>query len=104
MRVREWLIRSADVRGQVGRAGFLSRPAVPSRARASSQCRGAGCVVEELSVDGVGDPSLEASQRFEVGLSCGALTPVVGPALGVEADLAECGHVQHVVDLAVAGA
>jgi hypothetical protein len=29
----KWLIRSVDVRGQVDRAGFLRRPAVPSRAR-----------------------------------------------------------------------
>src|SRR5680860_290890 len=29
----KWLIRSVDVRGQVDRAGFLSRPVLPSRAR-----------------------------------------------------------------------
>jgi hypothetical protein len=29
----KWLIRSVDVRGQVDRAGFLSRPEVPSRGR-----------------------------------------------------------------------
>jgi len=60
------------------------------------------CVVLELAVDGVGDPAFEAAQCFEVGLPRGPLSPVVGPPVGVEADLAERGHAQHVVDLAVA--
>ena len=81
MRVRGWLIRSADSRVQVGLAGFLSRPALPSRARARRRCRGTGCVLQELPVHGVGDPSFEASQRFKVGLADGALAAVGGPAL-----------------------
>ncbi|MEP7018874.1 MAG: hypothetical protein ABI899_12750, partial [Actinomycetota bacterium] len=67
----KWLIRSADERDQVGRAGFLSRPAVPSRTRFNGRRRvclgGLLGVGEELAVEGVGDPPLEAAQRFEVG-------------------------------------
>jgi hypothetical protein len=48
MRVREWLIRSVDERGQVDRAGYLRRPAVPSRIRSSADGFG-----DELLVDGV---------------------------------------------------
>ena len=57
---------------------------MPSRARADSpvhvdELRLYG-VGEELAVDGVGDPALEASQRFELCLACGELASVVGPA------------------------
>jgi hypothetical protein len=60
-------------------------------------------VGEELAVEGVGDPALEAAQRFELGLAGRLLAPVVGPAVGVEADLADCGDVDHVVHPAVPG-
>jgi len=53
-------------------------------------------VGEELAVDGVGDPPLEAAQRFEAGLAGRELAPVVGPAFGVEADLADRGDVNNV--------
>ena len=32
---REWLVRSVDEQGEVDRAGFLSRPARPSRTHAN---------------------------------------------------------------------
>jgi hypothetical protein len=60
-------------------------------------------VGEELAVEGVGDPALEAAQRFELGLAGGLLAPVEGPAVGVEADLADCGDVDHVVHASVPG-
>ena len=41
--------------------------------------------------------------RFELGLAGGELAPVVGPALGVEADLADRGDVDHVVHPPVPG-
>ena len=46
-RVREVADPKCRRAGQVDRAGFLSRPAVPSRARANCSC----CVGDELSVD-----------------------------------------------------
>ena len=60
VRVREWLIRSVDVRGQVDRAGFLSRPAVPSRARARSSLR----VGDELELTGTERPGAVRSARL----------------------------------------
>src|SRR5664279_5846319 len=95
------------MRGQVDRAGFLRRPAVPSRARDITPWRageyGSCGVGEELAVEGVGDPALETTQRFELGLAGGLLAPVVGPAVGVEADLADRGDVDHVVHPSVPG-
>src|SRR5665647_293349 len=95
------------MRGQVDRAGFLRRPAVPSRARAITLWRADECgscgVGEELAVQGVGDPPLETAQRFKLGLPGGLLAPVVGPAVGVEADLADRGDVDHVVHASVPG-
>jgi hypothetical protein len=41
----------------------------------------------ELSIDGVGDPAFEAPDGLEGLLAFGALAPVVGQAVGVEADL-----------------
>jgi hypothetical protein len=86
----------------------MSRPAVPSRIRLT---RGSGVaeggsagVGEELAVDGVGDPSLEAPHGLEMGLAGGAFASVVGASFGVEADLGGGRDVQHVVDLAVPGA
>ena len=56
----------SNVRGKVDRTGFLSRPAVPSRARPSRlSCAGQPCVFgvrEGLAIKRVGDPALEARQ------------------------------------------
>jgi hypothetical protein len=53
----KWLIRRADVWGQVGHAGLQSRPRVPSRA-----CRFSSFLVgEHLRVDDVGQPSFEGA-------------------------------------------
>ena len=61
------------------------------------------CVLEQLAVDGVGDPSLQAPDRFEGLLALGSLASVVDPAVGVEADLADRGDVNHVVHPPVPG-
>jgi hypothetical protein len=80
---------------------------VPSRTRfdARLQARFADRlrVGEQLPVDGVGDPSLQAAHRFGAGLAGGQLAPVVGPAFGVEADLSRGGDVDHVVHPPVRG-
>ena len=72
---------------------------MPSRARS-------GCplgISHQLAVEGVGDLALETPQRLEGLLALGSFAPVVGPAVGVEADLADRGDVDHVVHPAVAG-
>jgi hypothetical protein len=58
---------------------------------------------EELPVDRVGDPSLEAAHGFHAGLAGGELASVVGAAWGVEPDLGGRGDVQHVAHLPVPG-
>jgi hypothetical protein len=78
-------IITVDVRGQVDRAGFLSRPAVSSRARANHRVgwTSEGCslgIGDELAVDDVGDPPLQAAHRFHRFLAGGALASVVGAA------------------------
>ena len=78
----QWLIRSVDVRGQVDRAGFLSRPAVPSRARLF----GGVCVGHQLSIDHVGESPFEAAQGFQRRLAGGELAPVVGASLEPDPD------------------
>src|SRR6478752_5212267 len=93
----KWLIRSVDVRVQVDRAGLKSRPAVPSRARAIVFDGSALRVLDQLAVDRVRDPSLEAADRLERLLAFGSLASVVGAAVGVESDLADRGDVDHVV-------
>jgi hypothetical protein len=60
-------------------------------------------VDEQLAIDGVGDPALQAPDRLERLLALGPLASVVGPAVGVEADLADRGDVDHVVDPPVPG-
>jgi hypothetical protein len=60
-------------------------------------------VGDELSIEGVGDPSLQAAQGLKLGLAVGSLASVVGPAWGVEADLADRGDVDHVVHPPVPG-
>jgi hypothetical protein len=62
---RLWLVRRAGGRGWAGHAGLQSRPRLPSRARL---LRSAVGVVDELAVNRVGDPPLEAAQRFRLGL------------------------------------
>ena len=91
------------MRGKVGRAGFLSRPAVPSRARVT------GCAVsrlgvgDEASVEDVGEPSLQGAQCFHAGLAGSDFAPEVGAALRVVAQLDDRGHVQDVVHSPVPG-
>src|SRR5918994_506347 len=51
---------------------------------------------------GVADAPLEGSQRFLLGLPFGELALVVGPAGRVVADLGNGGHVDGVVQLAIA--
>src|SRR5918993_1767760 len=60
----KWLIRSVGVRVRAGRAGYLRRPAVPSRTRVHAVDRSRS-VGNELAIDGVGDPALEAAEGFE---------------------------------------
>ena len=90
------------MRGQVDRAGFLRRPAVPSRARAITPWRageyGSCGVGEELAVEGVGDPALETAHRLHRFLALGALASVVGPTLGIETDLGNRGDLDHAID------
>jgi hypothetical protein len=59
------------MRGQVDRAGFSSRPAVPSRTR-FGWCRFAVLSIgDQASVHDVGQASFEAPQRFHPGLASG---------------------------------
>lgn len=81
----------------------MRRPAVPSRARVHVLARGGRGVGDELAVDGVGDPALEAPQGLEWLLALGALALVVGPPVGGQSELCDRGDVDHVVDPAVAG-
>lgn len=57
-----------------------------------------------MSVDGVGEASFEAAQRFSVALAGGAFSSVVGPPWGVAGDLGDGHGVQTTVELAVTGA
>jgi hypothetical protein len=59
----KWLVRRADVRGQVGHAGLKCRPRVPSRARRL----GPVLVLEHLPVDDIGQASLELSWSSRCG-------------------------------------
>ena len=113
-----WLIRSVDSRGKVDRAGFLSRPAVPSRARASGRpvCLAGfdsvigsdglsvgSCISEELAIDRVTDAALEAAQRLERGFAGGELASVVGTTFGVVAQLHDGRDMEDVVHPPVPG-
>jgi hypothetical protein len=71
---------------------------VPSRAR----LEGTG-VGGQLAVDHVGQAAAQAAHGFHGGLALGDPAPVVGAAGGVVAELDDAGHVQHVIDAAVAG-
>jgi hypothetical protein len=73
------------------------RPHLSSRAPC---CR----VVDEVSVDDVGESPFEAAQRFEVGLALVALAPVVVLARAGHPVLHDGGDVQGVVEAAVATA
>ena len=60
-------------------------------------------VEEQLAVDGVGDLTLEGSNRFLLRLALGDLALEVDPALRVRiADLGDRCHVDVVIELAVA--
>ncbi|HEY2305091.1 MAG TPA: hypothetical protein VGI05_04345 [Streptosporangiaceae bacterium] len=62
-------------------------------------------VGEQLTVDQVGQPPLEAPQRFFRGLALAAFLLVIQAARGGwVADLGDCHHVQCVVDPPVPGA
>ncbi len=63
---------------------------------------GASRVGEELAVHRVREPALEAADGLLLGLALLDLAQVVGPPRCVEADLADGGDVQGVVELAVA--
>ena len=91
------------MRGKVGRAGFLSRPAVPSRARVTDCESLPFGVGDEASVEHVGEPPLQAAQRFHAGLAGCDFAPEVGAAFGVVAQLDDRGHVQDVVHSPVPG-
>jgi hypothetical protein len=64
---------------------------VPSRTRAFVDvCVLSVCSVgvgDELAIDRVGDPPLQAAHGLHPGLAGGQLAPVVAPAGGVEPDL-----------------
>ena len=60
-------------------------------------------VVAETGVEGVADPPFERPDRFLAGMAFGDLAVVVGAAVGVTvADLGDGGHVDGVVETAVA--
>lgn len=82
-RVREVADPKCRCAGAVDRAGFTRRPAVPSRIRTICEL-GVG---DELLVEGVGDPPLEAADRFFRLLARRSLAPVVVAAFGVETHL-----------------
>ena len=62
----------------------------------------AGGVGHELAVDHVGQAAAQAAHRFHRGLGLLESAPVVGPAVGVVAELDDAGHAGHVVDPPVA--
>ena len=73
---------------------------MPSRTRANVL---RGCplsILDQLAVDGVGDPALETAQCLQGLLALGALASVVGPPLGVQAQLGDRRNVDHVVQKA----
>jgi len=76
---------------------------VPSRARVNVSWRGFCGVFHELAIDGVGDSTLQTPNGLKRLLALGSLAAVVHPAVSVEADLADRGDVDHVIDPAVAG-
>ncbi len=70
-----------------------------SRARSAAARGGVG---DEVAVDGVADLALERAQSLLVGLALSDASVEVGAAVGVGlAELADGGHVQRVVDVAV---
>ena len=77
---------------------------MPSRARAGRgcQCRTLG-VGDQLSVDGIRYPPLEAAHRLHRLLAVSALASVVGASVGVQAELGDRGDVDHVVHPSVSG-
>jgi hypothetical protein len=59
-------------------------------------------VGDEVSVDRLGDLALEGSQRLLGALALVELASVMGPSLGVVADLGDRSDVERPVELAVA--
>ncbi len=75
---------------------------MPYRARAIVLEDGALRVLER-AVDGVGDPAVETSDGFERPLAFGPRVSVVDAVVGVQADLADRGDVDHVVHPPIPG-
>jgi hypothetical protein len=71
-----WLLRRADVRGQVGHAGVRSRPRLPARARSFPS----SLVGEHASVDDVGQAPLECAHGHHRGHPAGLARVVIDPA------------------------
>lgn len=82
---------------KAGHAGHESSR-LPSRAHLGS----AVGVGDEVSVDRLGDLALEGSQRLLGALALVELASVIGPSLGVVADLGDRSDVERPVELAVA--
>jgi len=76
---------------------------VPSRARVRVGYVVGFRVGDELAEDGVGDPALETPDRLQGPLALGSFAPVVGLPVAGQADLADRGDVDHVVDPTVPG-
>jgi hypothetical protein len=79
---------------------------VPSRTRFQREHLlevGALLVDDELSIDSVGDPALEAPHCLHGLLALGSFASVVGPTFAVDTDLADRGDVDHVVHPPVPG-
>jgi hypothetical protein len=60
-------------------------------------------VSDEISVEDVGEPSLQAAQCFHAGLARSDFAPKVSATFGVMAQLDDRGHVQNVVHSPVPG-
>ena len=78
-----WLVRRADVWGQVGHAGVVCRPRLPSRARRFSSF----LVGEDAGEDDVGQASREGSHGHHGWHPAGLAGVVVDAAFGLVSEL-----------------
>src|SRR5215471_757319 len=102
-RVREWLVRRAGVRGVSRPRWSRSRSPVALPGPSRWPLPGSPGVGQETGVDGIADPPLEGPERFFVRLTLGYFLVVAGAAVAVLVpDLGDRGHVDRVVDAAVA--
>ena len=76
---------------------------MPSRTRLRAVDLSGCGVADELVIEGVGDPALQAPHRFEGLLALSALAPVLGPLVGVQPQLGDRGDVDDVVHPTVPG-